>query len=161
MNTTKAFTAFANVVSRNAGRPITFMLCLAGVLLWAVCGPAAGFSETWQLVVNTSTTIVTFLMVFLIQNTQNRDNAALQAKLDELIRSSNAKNGFIGIEKLTDRELEDILSSFDSEDLSPKVKHEIVRRTADKKKAKARSQTASRLKTKDAQAVNRAPAKTK
>ena len=161
MNMTKAFTTFANVVSRNAGRPITFMLCLAGVVVWALCGPAAKFSETWQLVINTSTTIITFLMVFLIQNTQNRDNAALQAKLDELIRSSSAKNGFIGIEKLTDRELEDILSSFDSEELSPKVKSEIVKRSADRKSAKARTKSTKRVSRANAEAVNKAPAKRK
>lgn len=161
MDTTKAFTSFANTVSRNAGRPVTFMICLLGVVVWAACGPAAGYSETWQLVVNTSTTIVTFLMVFLIQNTQNRDNAALQAKLDELIRSSEAKNGFIGIEKLTDRELEDILSSFDSDELPPGVKSEIVKRTADKKSAKVRSQSARKVQEKDAKAVNHAPSKKK
>lgn len=76
------------------------------VLVWAVSGPFFHFSETWQLVINTGTTIVTFLMVFLIQNTQNRDGHALQTKLDELIRSSNAENVFMGIEKLTDKELD-------------------------------------------------------
>src|SRR5690349_4392806 len=130
MDASKAFTCFANVVSRNAGRPITFLACVAGVLVWAMFGPAARYSETWQLIINTSTTIVTFLMVFLIQNTQNRDNAAIQAKLDELIRVSNAKNRFIGIEKLTDRELDEILASFENEVLSPRVKSEIVKRTA-------------------------------
>ena len=116
MDMTKAFTAFANVVSRNAGRPITFMLCLAGVVVWAICGPAAKFSETWQLVINTSTTIITFLMVFLIQNTQNRDNAALQAKLDELIRAvEGARNQFIGIEHLTDQELEKLRAALERE----------------------------------------------
>jgi low affinity Fe/Cu permease len=77
------------------------------VLLWAVTGPLFGFSDTWQLVINTGTTIVTFLMVFLIQNTQNRDGAAIQAKLDELIRASAAQNSFVGIEHLTEEEVED------------------------------------------------------
>ena len=105
----KLFTKFANAISRWVGRPYTFIGCLAFVLIWAVSGPYFGFSDTWQLVINTSTTIITFLMVFLIQNTQNRDNAALQAKLDELIRVGKAENRFIGIEHLTDEELEKIL----------------------------------------------------
>ncbi|MGX8008869.1 low affinity iron permease family protein [Mesorhizobium sp. ORM8.1] len=74
--------------------------------LWAASGPVFHYSETWQLIINTGTTIVTFLMVFLIQNTQNRDGAAIQAKLDELIRSGRAKNDFIGIEHLTEAEVE-------------------------------------------------------
>jgi low affinity Fe/Cu permease len=160
MNTTKAFTGFANTVSRYTGRPVTFLACVVGVVIWGLCGPAAQFSETWQLVINTTTTIVTFLMVFLIQNTQNRDNAAIQAKLDELIRVGRAKNGFIGIEKLTDRELEDILASFDDETLSPQMKLEIVERSAKKKTVKRQSKTAS-LRKKDAQAVNKASSKKK
>jgi low affinity Fe/Cu permease len=106
----RAFTQFANSVARTAGRPITFVLCCAVIVAWAASGPLFGFSDTWQLVVNTSTTIITFLMVFLIQNTQNRDGAAIQAKLDELLRAvSDARNDFIGIEHLTDEELREIL----------------------------------------------------
>lgn len=106
---TRAFTKFAGAVSKWTGRPLAFILCLTLVVLWAVSGPLFGFSDTWQLVINTTTTIVTFLMVFLIQNTQNRDNAAIQAKLDELIRAGDSDNEFIGIEHLSDEELENIL----------------------------------------------------
>jgi low affinity Fe/Cu permease len=104
----RLFAKFANVTAHAAGSPIAFLLCVVIVLLWAISGPLFGFSETWQLVINTATTIITFLMVFLIQNTQNRDGAALQTKLDELIRTSNAEDQFIGIEKLTDKELEEL-----------------------------------------------------
>jgi low affinity Fe/Cu permease len=106
---TRAFTVFAGAVSKWTGRPLAFILCCALVIVWALSGPLFGFSDTWQLVINTTTTIVTFLMVFLIQNTQNRDNAAIQAKLDEIIRTSDSDNEFIGIEHLSDEELEKIL----------------------------------------------------
>jgi len=102
----KFFAKFANATAHVAGTPAVFLICVVVVLVWAVSGPFFGFSETWQLVINTGTTIVTFLMVFLIQNTQNRDGAAVQTKLDELIRSSSADDVFMGIEKLTDKELE-------------------------------------------------------
>jgi low affinity Fe/Cu permease len=104
------FSQWASATSRWTGRPSAFLLCVLIVAVWAASGPVFHYSDTWQLVINTGTTIVTFLMVFLIQNTQNRDNAALQAKLDELIRTSKAKNEFIGIENLTDDELDRILS---------------------------------------------------
>jgi low affinity Fe/Cu permease len=104
-----SFAHIASAVSRWTGRPLVFLVCCAIVVIWAVSGPVFHYSDTWQLIINTGTTIVTFLMVFLIQNTQNRDNAALQAKLDELIRVTSAKNEFIGIEHLSDKELEDIL----------------------------------------------------
>jgi len=84
------------------------MVAVAIIVLWAFTGPLLGFSDTWQLVINTGTTIVTFLMVFLIQNSQNRDNAALQVKLDELIRVGAARNSLVGIEHLTDGELEEL-----------------------------------------------------
>lgn len=99
------FEKFANATAKASGSSPAFLLCVAAVVIWAVSGPFFGFSETWQLVINTGTTIVTFLMVFLIQNTQNRDSEALQTKLDELIRSSAAENEFMGIERLTDQEL--------------------------------------------------------
>jgi low affinity Fe/Cu permease len=106
----KLFTRFANAVAEGAGSPSAFIVCVAFVLVWAITGPIFNFSDSWQLVINTSTTIITFLMVFLIQNTQNRDNGALHAKLDELIRAMvDADNEFIGIEHLTDHELKAIL----------------------------------------------------
>jgi low affinity Fe/Cu permease len=108
MSFSQGFSKVANGVARATGKPVTFMLCCMVVVAWAASGPLAGFSDTWQLIINTGTTIVTFLMVFLIQNTQNRDSAAIQAKLDELIRSSAAQNYFVGIEHLTVEELEEI-----------------------------------------------------
>jgi len=103
---TRLFTRFANAIAHAAGKPMAFALCCLVIILWGTTGPLLGFSDTWQLMINTSTTIITFLMVFLIQNTQNRDGAAIQAKLDELIRSSSAKNVFIGIEHLPEEEVE-------------------------------------------------------
>ena len=106
MSAERLFTRIANGVAHAAGRPGTFLICCALIVGWAASGPIFGFSDTWQLVINTSTTIITFLMVFLIQNTQNRDGVAMQAKLDELIRMSRASNRLIGVEHLTDSEVE-------------------------------------------------------
>jgi low affinity Fe/Cu permease len=106
MDIQKAFTRFANVAARACGDAASFVICVVVVVAWAASGPLFGFSDTWQLVINTGTTIVTFLMVFLIHNTQNRDGAAIQAKLDELIRVSAASNAFIGIEHLPQEEVE-------------------------------------------------------
>jgi low affinity Fe/Cu permease len=104
----RIFSSFAAEVAKLSGKPVTFILSCLVILFWAVSGPIFGFSDTWQLVINTGTTIITFLMVFLIQNTQNRDGAAMQAKLDELIRTSSARNAFVGIEHLTAEEVEEI-----------------------------------------------------
>jgi low affinity Fe/Cu permease len=106
--TSQTFAKLANAASRVAGRAMTFTLAGATIVVWAVTGPLFGFSDTWQLVINTGTTIVTFLMVFLIQNTQNRDSAAIQVKLDEIIRKSDVRNSFVGIEHLTEDELEEL-----------------------------------------------------
>jgi low affinity Fe/Cu permease len=107
------FTRLASATAHAAGRPATFALCCLTILVWAVMGPVFHYSDTWQLIINTGTTIVTFLMVFLIQNTQNRDGAALQAKLDELIRATHdARNAYMGIERLPERELEHMREHF-------------------------------------------------
>jgi len=110
------FTAIANNIARFVGDPIAFMLALATVIIWAVTGPIFHYSDTWQLVINTGTTIVTFLMVFLIQNSQNRDAAAMQAKLDEIIRAvETARGQFIGIEHRTDKEIQEIRTELEKE----------------------------------------------
>ena len=99
------FAKFAAAIASASAKPVTFVAAVALVVAWAASGPFFGYSETWQLVINTSTTIITFLMVFVLQNSQNRDGKALQAKLDELILSSQAANKFVGIEKLDEKEL--------------------------------------------------------
>ena len=112
----RAFTAFAGRIAAFAGRPLAFVLALGAVVVWALAGPLFGFSEDWQLVVNTGTTVVTFLMVFLVQNSQNRDSAAIQAKLDELIRAvETARSEFIGIEHMSNAEIEAIRDALEVE----------------------------------------------
>jgi low affinity Fe/Cu permease len=110
------FTTCATRIATAAGQPLTFTFALLVILVWAVTGPIFHYSDTWQLIINTGTTIVTFLMVFLIQNSQNRDAAAMQAKLDEVIRAVDAaREQFIGIEHLTDRQIEEIRSALERE----------------------------------------------
>jgi low affinity Fe/Cu permease len=112
----RAFTWFASRISFASGQPLAFVLAFATILVWGVTGPLFAFSDTWQLVINTGTTIVTFLMVFLIQNSTNRDAAAIQAKLDELLRAvAKARPEFIGIEHLTDKQLEKIRAALEKE----------------------------------------------
>ena len=102
----RLFERVAGRVAAAAGRPWAFILAFTVILVWGLSGPVFGWSDTWQLVINTGTTIVTFLMVFLIQNAQNRDASAIQAKLDELIRATrDARNEFIGVEHLSEAEL--------------------------------------------------------
>jgi len=108
------FNWFATKTSTAAGQPFTFVIAVLIILIWAVTGPMFAYSDTWQLIINTGTTIVTFLMVFLIQNSQNRDGAAMQAKLDELLRAvDKAREQFIGIEHLTDQQIELLRSALE------------------------------------------------
>jgi len=103
------FTVASNHVAHATGKPVSFVLCCAIVIVWGLSGPVFHYSDTWQLIINTGTTIVTFLMVFLIQNTQNREGAALQAKLDEIIRSlERAENEFVELETHDDEEIAEI-----------------------------------------------------
>ena len=114
-NNESIFERFSNTIAGCSGKPITFVAAVAFIGLWAIAGPAFGFSETWQLVVNTATTIVTFLMVFVLQNSQNRDGRALQAKLDELIITSRAANKYVGIEKLDEKHLRELSDKLEEE----------------------------------------------
>ena len=110
---TSWFTRFAKATARASGRPMAFALAAAVIFAWVVTGPIFGFSDTWQLVINTGTTIITFLMVFLIQNTQNRDSEAMQVKLDELLRATQgAHNALLDLEELEERELDAIRARY-------------------------------------------------
>ncbi|MET0239673.1 MAG: low affinity iron permease family protein [Sphingobium sp.] len=130
----KFFSMVAAKIAAWAGQPAAFIIAFATIIIWGVSGPLFGWSDTWQLVINTGTTIITFLMVFLIQNAQNRDGAAMQVKLDELIRAvQGARNDFIGIEHLTDAELcqiRDVIEQSEaragSADGSPRTRAEVL-----------------------------------
>jgi low affinity Fe/Cu permease len=113
MSLSESFTRFAKWTARTSGHAGTFGLALGIILLWALTGPLFHFSDTWQLVINTATTVITFLMVFLIQNTQNRDAVAMQLKLDELIRAMRgAKNSVLSLEEMTEEELEQLKAHY-------------------------------------------------
>lgn len=122
------FTRFAKMASTVAGKPLTFFLAVLIIVAWAVTGPLFDFSDTWQLVINTGTTIITFLMVFLIQNTQNRDTEAIQIKLDELLRCvKGTREEMMDLEELDEKELNSIRNEYlviakKARDLSDKIK---------------------------------------
>lgn len=118
------FTRFASATAHFTGKPITFAVAVAIIVIWAVSGPIFRFSDTWQLVINTGTTIVTFLMVFLIQNTQNRDSEAIHIKLDELIHViEKANNALLDIEELDEKELTTMRNDF--EKIAEKARNEL------------------------------------
>ena len=109
------FRKFARTTADVFGRAETFLAALGAIMIWAALGPVYNYSDTWQLVINTATTIVTFLMVFLIQNTQNRDAKAIQLKLDELLRGvKGARTGLVRLEELTEDELKELEASFEA-----------------------------------------------
>jgi low affinity Fe/Cu permease len=118
------FASFARWASRATGQPIAFVTAVSIILVWAITGPVFDFSDTWQLVINTGTTVITFLMVFLIQNTQNRDSIAMQLKLDELIRAmKGAHLALLDLEELTERDLEQIRHRY--EELARQAREEL------------------------------------
>jgi len=135
------FTRFAKSTARAAGHPATFCVAVGIILLWAASGPFFGFSDTWQLVINTGTTIITFLMVFLIQSTQNRDSEAMQVKLDEIIRAiGNAKNEVLDLEELEEEDLDEIRQTYC--DIAQKAREGRVKEKT--KRASSRTNTPAR-----------------
>ena len=155
-----AFEKFAGKIAWYSGRPLVFVFALFIVITWAILGPVFGFSDTWQLVINTGTTIITFLMVFLVQSSQNRDSKALQLKLDELIfKMHQADNIMIDIEELSAQQLDDMAKKYKilrekvNSAPSQKVKKEIIGKVFDKnalpktKKKKEKTSDASTAKT--------------
>lgn len=129
------FSRFAKWTSKQTGRPITFILAAGIIIVWAVTGPMFDYSDTWQLVINTGTTIVTFLMVFLIQNTQNRDSQAVQVKLDEIIRAmEGAKNELLDLEELDDEDLREVHEEF--LEMAKEAREEITEKKEELEKVK-------------------------
>ncbi len=125
----RIFGAFAHRVASWSGQPLAFILAVTVIIGWIATGPIFHYSDTWQLIINTGTTIVTFLMVFLIQNAQNRDGSAIQAKLDELIRAAgDARNDFIGIEHLTETDLDRLKAMLEREYGSEESHHQSIER---------------------------------
>ena len=137
MNSSKTksgFTRFAKWTAYAAGRPIAFILAAAVIILWAATGPIFDFSDTWQLVINTGTTIMTFLMVFLIQNTQYRDSEAIHLKLDELIRSTKeARNSMMDLEQMDDDDLDRLRTDY--EQMAERARTKLQERHGTKKAA--------------------------
>jgi low affinity Fe/Cu permease len=141
------FASIARAISTLVGRPVAFIIACLLIVLWALTGPLFGFSDTWQLIVNTTTTIITFLMVFVIQNTQNRDTVAMQIKLDELIRATQgAHNAILDLEELDEEQLQDYLRRY--EELAAAARKRLANGKLDtgspdiKKPIRARSSTA-------------------
>ena len=130
----RIFTLVSSRIAGFVGQPLAFIIATATILLWAITGPVFHYSDTWQLVINTSTTIITFLMVFLIQNSQNRDAAAIHAKLDELIRAlEGARNAFIGIEHMSAHQLEEIRRALEADCDETEIGHpETAERTVER-----------------------------
>ena len=129
----KFFNLAATRIATAAGQPLTFITAVLIIVIWAISGPLFHYSDTWQLIINTGTTIVTFLMVFLIQNSQNRDAAAMQAKLDELLRAvDKAREKFIGIEHLTDQQIELVRSALERYAKDAADKDETAQDTVDR-----------------------------
>lgn len=124
------FSSFAKWISKELGLSSTFILAILLIVVWLITGPFFNFSDTWQLIINTATTIVTFLMVFIIQNTQNRDTLAIHLKLDEIIRAmKNTHNELLKVEELSDEELQTLLKSYES--LSSEIKSRVKRGLSD------------------------------
>jgi low affinity Fe/Cu permease len=135
----QSFRHFAEATARYSGKPGAFLLAAGMIVVWAATGPLFGFGDTWQLVINTGTTIITFMMVFLIQNSQNRDSAALQIKLDELIRATAAHNGLLDVENLDEDTLERIRENYRK--LAARRKEEATRSREGKKVEAEQEQT--------------------
>lgn len=127
------FTAISTRSAAIMGQPVTFITSVVLVILWAISGPFLAYSDTWQLIVNTATTVLTFLAVFLIQNSQNRDGAAMQAKLDEILRAlDNAREQFVGIEHLTDKQIAEIRTALEEDMAGKEGKARTVSQTVER-----------------------------